>query len=157
MHAYFLHHMWEDDGQILHQYKQIKSYADYVRDTQLKNELSQLTRSLCKEFARDLARYVKSNPKAFWWYCNTKLKNRPRLGDLKTREGVLVQGDKEKADHKKKLRASHHSTSSTMVLHSAETPELNVNKARVPDGLHPSVLRDKTASIWQPLYVIFQK
>ena len=67
-------------------YKQTKSYADHLRATQLKNELSQLTRSLCREFERDLARNVKSNPKAFWRYCNTKLKNKPRLGDLKTSE-----------------------------------------------------------------------
>ena len=52
----------------------------------------------CKEFERDLANNVKSNPKEFWPYCNPKLKNEPRLGDLKTSEGALVQGDKEKMD-----------------------------------------------------------
>ena len=35
--------------------------------------------------------------KTFWRYCNTKLKNKPRLWDLKTSEGSLVQEDKEKA------------------------------------------------------------
>ena len=41
---------------------------------------------------------MKSNPKAFWRYCNTKLKNNPRLGDLKTSEGALAQKYKEKVD-----------------------------------------------------------
>ena len=67
-----------------------KSYADHVRATQLKNELSRLTRSLCREFERDLARNVKTNPKAFWRYCNSKLKNKPKLGDLKNSEGAVV-------------------------------------------------------------------
>ena len=108
-------------------YKQTKSYADHVRAPQLKNELSQETHSLCREFERDLARNVKTNPKAFWWYCNSKPKNNPRLGDLKNSEGAVVQGDKEKADllnntllvftHRKKLRICHHSIRSMMVLH----------------------------------------
>ena len=87
-------------------YKQTKSYADHVRATQLKNELSRLTHSLCGEFERDLARNVKTNPKAFWWYCNSKLKNKARLGDLKNTEGAVVQGDKGNEDLLNKYFAS---------------------------------------------------
>ena len=50
------------------------------------------------ESEKDLSNNVKSNPNAFWRYCNIKLKNKPILGELKASEGALVQRDKEKED-----------------------------------------------------------
>jgi len=41
------------------------------------------SRQLCKEFEKDLAQNVKSDPKAFSRHCNSKLKNKPRIGDIK--------------------------------------------------------------------------
>jgi len=43
----------------------------------------------------NLANNAIINPKAFWPYCNTKMKNKPRLGHPKSSKGALVQGDKE--------------------------------------------------------------
>ena len=48
------------------------------------------------ESEKDLSNNVKSNPNAFWRYCNIKLKNKPVLGEPKASEGALVQRDKEK-------------------------------------------------------------
>jgi len=50
------------------QYKLTKSDADHIRACQVKNELSKLTRLLCKEFEKDLAQSVKCGPEAFWRY-----------------------------------------------------------------------------------------
>ena len=45
------------------------------------------------------ARNVKQNPKAFWRYCRSKIKNRSKLGDLKMADGKLTGDDDEtKAD-----------------------------------------------------------
>ena len=106
------------------------------------------------------------------------MKNKPRLGDLKTSEGVLVQGDKEKADLLNKYFASVYTQEKLENQPSLESKydgpplskpvitadtaskkllKLNVNKAKGPDGLHPRVLRETAASITQPLCAIFQK
>jgi len=157
-------------------HKQTTSYTDHVRATQLKNELSRLTQSLCREFERDLARNVKTNPKAFWRDCNSKLKNKPRLGDPKNSKGAVVQGDKEKADlfnfanvytqetieNLPSLDTKYDGPPFSKMNITADTIrkqllKLNVNKANGPDGLHPCVLREMAALISKPLCVIFQK
>ena len=83
--------------------------------------MSQETHSLCREFERDLARNVKTNPKAFWRYSNSKLKNKPRLGDLKNSERAVVQGDKEKADLLNKYFASVYTQENIENLPSLDT------------------------------------
>jgi len=80
------------------QYKSRKSDADQTRVCQVKNELSKLTRQLCKEFEKDLTQNVKSDPKASWKYCNSKLKNKPRISDIKANDGTKTQCDFVKAD-----------------------------------------------------------
>ena len=55
---------------------------DYIRATSLKNEFTTLTCNLCRDFERKLASNMKDNPKDFWKYCNSKLKNKSGLGDM---------------------------------------------------------------------------
>ena len=58
-------------------------YIDYIRATQeKKKELTKMTRNLCREFEKDIAKNIKIDPKAFWRYTNSKLKSGPALGDL---------------------------------------------------------------------------
>ena len=57
-----------------------------------------MTRNLCRDFEYNLARNVKQNPKAFWRYCRSKIKNRSKLGDLKMADGKLTGEDETKAD-----------------------------------------------------------
>ena len=52
---------------------------------------------LCRDFEHDLARNLKTNPKAFWRYTNIKLNNKPKLGDLKQEDGSYIQDDQTKA------------------------------------------------------------
>ena len=79
-------------------YKESGNRWDYVRATNEKNELTMMTRNLCRDFERNLAMNVKQNPKAFWRYCKSKLKNRSKLGDLKTSDGSLTSDDVTKAE-----------------------------------------------------------
>jgi hypothetical protein len=55
------------------------------------------TRKLCREFERDLSRNIQTDPKAFWRYTNSKLKNRPKLGDLQQEDCSLTKDDSKKA------------------------------------------------------------
>ena len=51
-------------------YTQTGDYIDYVRATQEKNELKEMTRNMCREFEKDIAKNIKTDPKVFWWYTN---------------------------------------------------------------------------------------
>jgi len=74
------------------QYHENNSDADHIVTWQVKNELSQLTHQLCKGLEKDLARNVKYDPKL------SKLKNKPRIGNIKANfctacQSVLVKAD----------------------------------------------------------------
>ena len=71
---------------------------DYIRATNDKNEFKEMVRNLCRDFEHKLATNLKHNPKAFWRYCNTKLKSRSKLGDLETPTGNLTSDDTTKAE-----------------------------------------------------------
>ena len=57
-----------------------------------------MVRNLCRDFEHKLATNLKHNPKAFWRYCNAKLKSRSKLGDLETPTGNLTSDDTTKAE-----------------------------------------------------------
>jgi len=57
-----------------------------------------MTRTLCREFERDVAKNIKTDPKVFWQYTNSKLKSRSKLGDLMDGGGKLTHDDNEKAE-----------------------------------------------------------
>ncbi|KAK2146273.1 hypothetical protein LSH36_621g01009 [Paralvinella palmiformis] len=81
------------------QHKSTKSDADHLRVSQVKNQLFKLTRQLCKEFEKLMAQNVKSNPKYLLpRYCNSKLKNKHRIDDIKASDSRKTQCDLVKAD-----------------------------------------------------------
>ena len=80
------------------QYQRNKDHLDYVRATTEKNEFTMLVRNINKDFEQNLAKNLKHNPKAFWRYCNSKMKSKSRLGDLQDKDGKLTNDDSEKAE-----------------------------------------------------------
>ena len=70
---------------------------DHARFTQCRNQLQVLTRKLRREFEENLARNIKTNPKAFWRYSNTRLKTKSKLDDLRDETGLTVNDDSGKA------------------------------------------------------------
>ena len=74
--------------------------GDYLDDAQAANSRDKLikcTRQLCRYFEHDLSINIKTEPKAFWRYTNSKLKNRPKLGDLTQEAGSFTKDDTKKA------------------------------------------------------------
>ena len=65
----------------------------------VRNELRTLTRSLRRDFDRNLTFNIKSNPKAFWRYVNSRLlKVHPTIGDLQCPDGSTAHSNKDKAE-----------------------------------------------------------
>lgn len=81
-------------------YKSRRNDAGHTIGCQIKNTFSKLTCQLCKDFEKDLAQNVKSDPKAFWRCNNSKLKSKLRISDIviKADDGTTTQSDLIKTD-----------------------------------------------------------
>jgi len=159
-------------------YKDSGDRWDYIRATNEKNEFTMMARNLCRDFEYNLARNVKQNPKAFWRYCKSKLKNRGKLGDLKSDDGTLTNDDRAKADllnkyfvsvftnenisHIPDMAPKYITQDNLDVIFTTDVIEkklrkLKVNKSAGPDGYHPRVLSELHSSIKSPLSIICTK
>ena len=68
-----------------HTYTQTRDELDYARYCRSRNKLRRLTRNLRKSFEHGISKDVKCNPKAFWRYCNSRLKTKAGIGNLRMR------------------------------------------------------------------------
>ena len=139
-------------------YKSSGNRLDYIRATNEKNEFTLLVRIVCRDFEHNLATNLKHNPKAFWRYCKSKLKNRSRLGDLKTESGDRISDDSAKANLLNEYFASVftledienipdiaqkyyglETASTTFTIEQIEKKlrKLKTTKSAGPDGFHP--------------------
>jgi hypothetical protein len=137
-----------------------------------------MTRKLCRDFEHDLAHNIKTNPKAFWRYPNSKLKNKPKLGDLKQEDGSLTQDDGIKAELLNTFFSSvftKENMDSTRILDprykgitlsdliispdmvAKKLKKLKPTKSAGPNGLHPRVLMETADTICYPLAIVFTK
>jgi hypothetical protein len=129
---------------------------------------------------REIAKHVKSNPKIFWKYANSKRKTKTGISELKFKseegEERKTTTDKEKAE----VLASFFSSVFTIepvgdlpLMSPIEVKQeciektfkeseilkllqnLDVNKSCGPDGLHPNMLKELSATISKPITIIF--
>ena len=75
-----------------------KSRYDRNNYIKCKNDLRQLTRKLRRDYEQELARIVKSKPKAFWKYVKSKLKTKPQIPALTKPDGSKASTPKDKAE-----------------------------------------------------------
>ena len=150
---------------------------DIVRFRHCRNRLRQLTRHLRKQFESQLVAEVKVNPKAFWRYSNSRLKTKPKIGDLKDSSGLLVSEGGLKAgilntffssvftqedeDDVPSLPArTVQSTLSDLHISPSAVEQklrsLKVSSAPGPDDLHPRVLKEAHHSLSVPLAYLFR-
>ena len=141
-------------------YTETGDFLDYIRATQEKNELKEMRRNLCADFEHDLARNIKSNPRAFWKYSGTKLKAMSKLGDLLHSNGELTCDDTEQANILNNTFTSvftHENTKYTLDNVFNGTPlqdlcisqqmvenklyKLKTNKSSGPDGFNSRILK----------------
>ena len=151
---------------------------DAARFRLCRNRLRRLTRQLRRDFETQLVRDVKSNPKAFWRYSNSRLKTKPRIGDLRDASGGIESEAGGKANLLNTFFASVFTREDRVGQPSLSTraitshlsdilisPDavagkllsLSPSSAPGPDDLHPRILREASQSLAVPLAHLFRR
>jgi len=73
-------------------YTETRDYLDYVGASRDRDKLTCMSRKLRRDFEHNLARNIKANPKAFWRYSNSKLKNKTQIRLSQTRGQLTHSG-----------------------------------------------------------------
>ena len=152
--------------------------VDLARFQLCRNRLRGLTRRLRKEFESQLISNLKANPKAFWRYSNSRLKVKPRIGDLRNSSGQIESDDKAKAAILNDFFAGVFTTENMCVIPEFEIRHagplitdvgisqqviedkltaLKPTAAPGPDDVHPRMLRELSRSLSLPLALLFRK
>ena len=150
------------------------SHEEYkVAEKKAKKELRKARRN----FERGLSKQMKTNPRKFYSYVNSKNK-RPRVGPLTDNSGSILTSDLEMAEEFNRCYANAFGrngnirTSPPAQFHTHELlttieflPETVAEKllglkpfaAPGPDGIHPRILRECANELATPLSIIFNK
>ena len=83
-------HLWK-------KYLSTRSLIDLANFKSVNNQLRSLTRNLRKDYEKNLAQGVRSRPKAFWQYVNSRTKVRPSVTELVSSDGSAIHSDTEMA------------------------------------------------------------
>ena len=157
-------------------YSQTQDILDYSRFTRCRNQLRALTRKLRRDFEEELVRNVKTNPKVFWRYSNSRLKTKAGLDNLVDGSGCIACDDRGKAqllnsffssvftdeDRSHMPEPTNQFTGEPIesIPITAEAvrqklTHLKTDAAPGPDGLHPKLLQLAAAALAGPLSSLF--
>ena len=168
------HRLWQryletEDGKV---------YSEYRKCS---NQLRNLTRKATKEFEKNLARNVKSQPKKFWKYVNNKRTVKTSIPDLYVSDdedpNFMASADKDKANRladffsgvmTKEIDGVWNLINKPEIRHSLDIEineeivikklsKLKIGKSPGPDNIHPRVLKELKNVIVTPLTLIFKK
>jgi hypothetical protein len=120
---------------------------------------------------------VKTNPKAFWKYANSRLKTRMRIDNIDREDGTRATTNREKAEEFNKFISSVFTDEDLEEIRSPETtftgtpledvhitPDIIRQKLKKlkmcispgPDGWYPRVLVELADQLCQPLSILFR-
>ena len=160
-------------------YTSSRTSYNHTRYITIKNQLRALTRKLRVNFEKEVARNIKTSPKAFWKYVKSRTKARNKIPPLKKTDGTVTKSDLDVAETLNNFFASTFTDEtldnvpiSTEELNTGEhldsftiTPkmvnqkllDLNPHKTPGPDAWHPMLLKNVADLISVPLSKLFQK
>ena len=159
-------------------YLSTRAKRDREKYIESKNNLRTLTRNLRRNYEFELSSKVKSTPKLFWKYAQSRLKSRQSIPTLSKPDNSKVTSPQEKADTLNEYFSSvftHENLNNIPspptyavdeVLSTIQiTPEivrkklqsLNPNKSPGHDAVHPYCLKELADSICIPLSILFRK
>lgn len=158
-------------------YTRTKEHADYNAYVRARNQARWATRNAVKIFEKAIAKEIKSNPKSFWKYTNSKLKTKTGIAELDTSvPGQRTRNDEEKACELSKFfeevftREDVTEIPSINVIPNPPNLEnidfeaeevlkklnaLKIGKSPGPDGNHPRVLKEIAQAINEPLSILY--
>jgi len=151
-----------------------ETYTEYQR---LRNQVRKLTRKAKKLQEKLIAKNIRTNPKKFWAYAQSKSKSKVGVSDLYNDEtnSTLTNTDTDKAEVLSDFFASVFTKEDTedmptMDIRTEEVMEnivisedmvktkldkLKTCKSPGPDKLHPRILKELSGVLAQPLSIIF--
>ena len=159
-------------------YKSNKTDVNWSAFAKIRNETNRAVTQVKKNFEQKIAREIKSNPKQFWRYVNSK---NPRVREFPTmydQDGVEYACDNEKAslfnlyfanvftkEDSSTVLSLPHPVTNTSLEYIEITPQivlkyiqkLNTAKAAGPDEMYPKILYEVKEAICEPLSIIFNK
>ena len=158
-------------------YVRSRDPVDYARFCCCRNRLRSLTRKLRIQFEKRISNELKSNPKGFWKYTNSRLKSKQGIEALKDETGVLCTDDESKARILNSFFSSVFtdedvtSVPALPCLDSICLEDVNISQVAVkrcleglktssspgPDGIHPRVLKEAAEQVAGPLATLFRK
>lgn len=159
-------------------YRNCKSHDNWEKYTKVRNEATGTIRYEKREYERNIAIKVKSEPKLFWKYVKSQTKTKDKISDLMKEDGTLTSSNKEKAEILNTFFSSVFTRESLInvptlpdrsfdkMLSEFEITEetvynklkkLNVTKSPGPDGFHNKLLFEIKNHIIKPLTVLFNK
>ena len=142
-----------------------------------RNKLRKETRRFRKVFEARLVSDIRTNPKAFWRYSNSRLKTKAKIGDITDTSGVPQSSPADKARIFNAFFASVFTREEATALPvprppnvSATLDDVHISRETVarklgdlkpsgapgPDDLHPSILRGARQSIAIPMTHLFR-
>ena len=154
--------------------KEGRQYQEYAR---IRNQVRRECRKAVRQYEKLIAEKAKANPKGFWKYVNSKLKNKEKISELDSTQGRAVT-DREKAEELDKfykevfteenisaipsfneIRVDRPLTSIQITEDAVleQLQELNISKSQGPDKISPRFLSDMCHEVVKPLKIIFEK
>ena len=154
-----------------------KAPNDFLRYSIVRNELRTLTRTLRRDYEKNLTLNIKNNPKALWRYVNSRLKVHPTINNLQQSDGSIAHTDKDKAELLNRYFTSVFTQENvlqilTFILDHSSVPSLhtvtispsivykklldiNPNKSPGPEGWPLLALKQTAELICIPLSILF--
>ena len=159
-------------------YRNSRDVLDHARFTQCRNQLWSLMRRLRRELEENLPRNIKTKPKAFWQYSNTRLKTKSKLDDFRDETRLTVSDNSRKAELLKAFFSSIFTNETTVQIPEPTTQfsgpglepititaelvlqkltNLKNDSAPGPNSLHPKLLQLATWSLAEALVSLFNE
>ena len=158
-------------------YKKYPSQKNYLLYVDARSKVSNYTRNIKRKKEKNIAKDIKSNPKAFYQYISSKTSKKDKISDLEKPDGEITSNDQEKSevlnnfftsvftdedlnnipdlDIKKDIQEKSSSAEVTTEEMKKLLEQLKAGKSPGPDQLHPRILKECAKELALPLKLLF--
>ena len=160
-------------------YLQTKEDKDYQEYCKTRNQAKREVRRAKNCFEKQLGEQAKTNPKAFYNYCNLKRKTKAGIAGLKREDGTTAEDDQEKTEMllnnffssvytkedftnvpSMEPRNNGHYLDNIIITEATVAKKLSqLNAAKSPglDGIHPRILKELSSVLSKPITILYKR